>query len=208
MTVPNKELFRKLLYQSSKQHQSLCPRQVLGIRMGLYALRLLGVNLTVRPYDNKTKRLFTIVESDGCSVDGISAATGCTVGHRTLRVEDYGKMAATVIDILSSQAVRVRPHLQARERALAHTTQALSRWHRYLNAYRLLPDEYIMEAEEVEITFSLQEIISNPETRMMCSICKEEIVNGRQVLLDGVYVCKPCNGQIYYRATRYLAAGD
>jgi formylmethanofuran dehydrogenase subunit E len=42
--------------------------------------------------------LLTILETDGCAADGVSAATGCWVGRRTLRVEDFGKVAATFVD--------------------------------------------------------------------------------------------------------------
>ncbi|HZY41747.1 MAG TPA: FmdE family protein, partial [Anaerolineae bacterium] len=72
---------KELLQQSAAMHQHLCPRQVLGARLGLLAGFELG--LTVPQSD---KRLLAIVETDGCFADGIAVATGCTVGHRTLRV--------------------------------------------------------------------------------------------------------------------------
>jgi formylmethanofuran dehydrogenase subunit E len=65
----------KLLEKSSEGHIHLCPRQVLGARMGLYAGELLGLDL---PQDDK--RLMVIVETDGCMLDGVGAATGCSPG--------------------------------------------------------------------------------------------------------------------------------
>src|SRR5262245_57508692 len=88
-TSPLKEILRV----SSAQHRRLCPRQVLGARMGMLAGDVLGVKLP-----QTDKRLLTIVETDGCMVDGIVAATHCRLGRRTLRVEDYGKVAATFVD--------------------------------------------------------------------------------------------------------------
>ena len=44
------------------------------------------------------KRLYTFVETDGCFADGVMVATGCSLGHRTLRLIDYGKVAATFVD--------------------------------------------------------------------------------------------------------------
>lgn len=82
-----------ILAQSATRHQRVCPRQVLGARLGLLAGLLLDL-----PLPQSDKRLVAIVETDGCFVDGISAATGCHVGRRTLRVEDYGKVAATLVD--------------------------------------------------------------------------------------------------------------
>lgn len=80
---------QKLLAEVAAQHSHLCPRQVIGVRMGMLAAELLDIDL---PQINK--RLLVIVESDGCFADGVATATGATVGHRTMRVEDYGKVAA------------------------------------------------------------------------------------------------------------------
>ena len=80
----------ELLKESAALHRHLCPRQVLGVRMGLLAAEVMGLDLP-----QTDKRLLTIIETDGCAADGISVATGCWVGRRTLRVEDYGKVAAT-----------------------------------------------------------------------------------------------------------------
>lgn len=82
-----------ILRESVKQHKHLCPRQVLGARMSLLAEDVLGLQLP-----RTDKRLLVIAETDGCTVDGIIAATGCHVGGRTLRILDFGKVAATFID--------------------------------------------------------------------------------------------------------------
>ena len=93
-------------------HHHLCPRQVLGVRMGLWAGQVLGFDVP-----QAGKRLLTIVETDGCAVDGIAVATNCWVGRRTMRIKDYGKVAATFVDTLAGQAVRIVPRAQARELA-------------------------------------------------------------------------------------------
>jgi formylmethanofuran dehydrogenase subunit E len=64
------------------------------VRLELAGFTALGFD---SPPDKK--RLLVITETDGCFADGLSAATNCTVGHRTLRVEDYGKTAATFVDV-------------------------------------------------------------------------------------------------------------
>ncbi len=95
-----------LLERSSRNHDHLCPRQILGVRIGLAGLKSLGFSKP--PVD---KRLLVILETDGCFADGVIAATGCTVGHRTLRVEDYGKAAAVFVDTETSRAFRLAPAL-------------------------------------------------------------------------------------------------
>src|SRR5919201_3522868 len=113
--------------QLAQLHPRLCPRQVLGVRMGLLAGDLLGLDLPRRD-----KRLLVLAESDGCFADGISVATGCWLGRRTLRVVDYGRVAATVVDTASARAVRLRPHPQARNRALHCAPRAIDDWHAQL----------------------------------------------------------------------------
>ena len=90
------------LAASAHRHARLCPRQVLGVLAGLAAIALLGIPAGSRD-------LFAIVETDGCFVDGVEAATGCSIGHRTLRVEDYGKVAATFVDLATAAAIRIVP---------------------------------------------------------------------------------------------------
>ena len=104
--------FEELLYQSAVLHQHLCPRQVLGVRMGLAGGRWLG--LDVPQID---KRLLAIVETDGCLIDGLAVATGCRVGRRTMRVLDFGKVAATFVDTQTGRAVRITPSASTRHRA-------------------------------------------------------------------------------------------
>ena len=89
-----------LFAASAAQHRHLCPRQVLGVRMGVLAGGVLGLILP-----QQDKRLITLIETDGCFADGISSATGCCIGHRTLRVMDYGKVAATFVDARANRAV-------------------------------------------------------------------------------------------------------
>ena len=87
--------------------------------MGTYAGELLDMDLP-----QTRRRLLTIMETDGCGADGVSVATNCWVGHRTLRIVDYGKVAATFIDTKTETAVRIAPHPLCRERALAAAPEA------------------------------------------------------------------------------------
>jgi formylmethanofuran dehydrogenase subunit E len=82
-----------ILEKSMHDHDHLCPRQILGVRIGHGRYENTGFD-----EPPAKKQLLVISETDGCFVDGVIAATNCTVGHRTLRVEDYGKVAATFVD--------------------------------------------------------------------------------------------------------------
>jgi formylmethanofuran dehydrogenase subunit E len=135
---------------------------------------------------------------DGCGMDGVAVATGCDVGRRTLRVLDFGKMAAMLVDSQSGQAVRVTPHPDARRTAPSYALAAQSRWHVYLEAYQVMADEELMVVEPVQLRQPLEAIISRAGVRVNCQMCGEEVINEREVVQDGRILCRPCAGERYY----------
>lgn len=197
---PGRELLDLLLEASAARHHHLCPRQILGVRMalrGLLELTLIGPDYLPR-YDNGSKRLLTIVETDGCAADGVSVTTDCTVGHRTLRILDYGKVAVTLVNTESRQAVRVIPSKRSRGMALAYRPGAESPWHAYLEAYGLLTDHELLAWQPVTLTQSIHEILSRPDARAICQRCGEEIMNEREVLQNNQTLCWTCAHGSYY----------
>jgi len=199
--IPNPAFLAALLNESAARHQHLCPRQVLGVRIGLAGLRTLGfIDRNFEPrFVNQDKKLLTIVETDGCGADGVSVATSCFVGRRTLRVIDFGKVAATMVDTFTGQAVRVCPSSSARNVAISRTPEAESPWCSYLQAYQTMTDEELLAIESVQLTRSLAEILSKPGLRVHCDECGEEIMNEREVLSDGKALCRACVGDAYYK---------
>ena len=180
------------LDKCAARHKHLCPRQVLGVRMGMMASRYLDFELR-----QPEKRLLTIVETDGCFADGIEAATGCTVGHRTLRVQDYGKVAAVFVDTKSGEAFRIAPLLDVRITADEYG-EGRSRWHRQLSGYQRMPVEKLFSIDWVILNVSIVEIVSRPGVRTNCDRCGEEIINERELTYDGIIICRPCAGNTYY----------
>lgn len=185
---------QELLAITEAQHKHLCPRQVLGVRMGMFAAELLGINLP-----QQDKRVLTFVETDGCFADGISAATGCTIGHRTLRHVDHGKTAAVFVDTHTEFAVRIHPSAESRKLAADCIPDAKSRWHAQLHAYQILPCTELFVAQEVMMNLSIGDLISRPGVRVNCSVCGEEIINEREVFMDGQPMCRSCAGDAYFQ---------
>ncbi len=185
----------ELLSATAGLHPHLCPRQVLGVRMGLYAGTLLSLDLP-----QLDKRLFTFVETDGCFVDGVAVATNCWVGRRTLRVEDYGKVAATFVDTQTGHAIRLHPHALARQRARQFAPEAEGKWEAMLLGYQRMPEEELFQVQTVELALSLDRLLSRPGQRTRCENCGEEILNERQVLRAGQVLCRACAGNAYYFA--------
>lgn len=184
----------RLLEQSSALHRHLCPRQVLGARMGMYAAELLDLSL---PQTNK--RLLTFVETDGCFADGVSVATGCWLGRRTLRLIDYGKVAATFVDTQTGRAVRVRPGPRVRELAAVYAPDERTRWHTYLQAYQVMPTAELLAWAEVQVTLDVKRLISKAGARVACLVCGEEIINEREVVRGEETLCRACAGESYVR---------
>ncbi len=186
-----------LLDESAARHQHLCPRQVLGARMGLLGVRLLGMDLP-----NSTKRLLVITETDGCFADGLSVATGCTVGARTLRLIDHGKVAAAFIDTKTDRAVRLVPSKTSRPLAREYAPLARSRWHAQLEAYQIMPEAELFDVQPIELTLSLEKLLSKPGRKAICAQCGEEIINEREIIQEDRTLCRACAGDGYWRLTR------
>jgi formylmethanofuran dehydrogenase subunit E len=185
----------EILKTSAARHSHLCPRQVLGARIGLAGSQALGLDLPGR-----NRCLLVILETDGCFSDGIEAATGCSVGRRTLRVVDYGKIAATFVDIRLGQVVRVAPVLDARERAAAYAPGESRHYFAQLAAYQVMPDTELLSIQEVNLNVSVDELVSRPGVRVSCDLCGEEIINGRETAQGEMILCQACARGAYYQA--------
>jgi formylmethanofuran dehydrogenase subunit E len=190
-----------LLEISSRDHSHLCPRQILGVRLGLRGLCALQLEPNL-----STKRILTIIETDGCFADGISAATNCTVGHRTLRVEDYGKTAATFVDTKTGLAYRIAPKLDIREKAYQFAPGEPRHYFAQMQAYQIMPDEEMFTVNEVQLTTPIEALISRPGIRTNCSICGEEIMNEREINHEQTIICRACAGKTYYQMPITLTA--
>ena len=185
---------RDLLEETAALHHHLCPRQVLGVRMGMLAGDMLALSLP-----QADKRVFTFVETDGCFADGVAVATGCTLGHRTMRLIDFGKTAAIFVDTTTEDAVRITPHPESRAAAAKWLPQTASHWEAMLEAYQVLPVEDLFCWQPVQLTLDLAALISQHGLRVNCAICGEEIINQRELIVDGQPVCRACAGEAYYR---------
>jgi formylmethanofuran dehydrogenase subunit E len=184
---------QELLNQSAALHGHVCPRQVLGVRMGMYVAQLLELELPQR-----NKRLLTIVETDGCFADGVAVSTGCWLGRRTLRFVDFGKVAATFIDTRTGEAMRVHPSESCRTLASHYAPTARNRWHAYLEGYQVMPVHELLVAAPVRLVNPVEDLVSRPGCRAVCETCHEEILNEREIVRNDRVMCQACAGQAYY----------
>jgi formylmethanofuran dehydrogenase subunit E len=180
---------------ASEAHGHLCAGQILGLRMALHGLSLLGID---DPHGRDRKRLVTFVEIDRCATDAIPVVTGCRLGKRALKFRDFGKVAATFCDLETGRAVRVAALESAKDRARELHPEITGKNEQQMTAYReMSPDELFRHAW-VKVTLGPQEFPGYKGERRVCEECGEGINFERQVEQKGKILCRACAGDRYY----------
>ena len=190
LTLPEYEVL------ATQAHGHLCAGQILGLRLAIYGIRLLGID---DPAGADRKRLITYVEIDRCATDAIAVVTGCRLGKRALKFVDFGKVAATFCDLQTSRAVRVVALESARERARELYPEIAEKNRQQMRAYREMPDEELFAVEWVTVRIPPQDLPGYRAARVACQNCGESISFARQVVRDGRTLCRACAGERYYR---------
>jgi formylmethanofuran dehydrogenase subunit E len=176
-------------------HGHLCAGQILGLRMALHGVTLLGLD---DPVGKDRKRLVCVVEIDRCMTDAIGVVTGCRLGKRALKFRDFGKAAATFCDLQENRAVRIAARESARERARALYPDIADKNQQQMRAYREMPDEDLFAVEWVRVTFGAEDLPGYKAPRVVCAQCGEGVSFQREVVRDGRALCRACAGDCYY----------
>ncbi len=180
---------------SSAAHGHLCAGQILGLRMAMHGLDLLGIE---DPEGTDRKRLVTFVEIDRCATDAIPVVTGCRLGKRALKFKDFGKVAATFCDLRDGKSVRLVARESARARAKELVPQAANSNEQQTAAYRIMQPEELFDHQWVKVELGPEEFPGYKGARHTCATCGEGINFERQVIQAGVTLCKSCAGERYY----------
>jgi formylmethanofuran dehydrogenase subunit E len=183
--------FNELLEESVAFHGHLCPGGVLGIRMVTAGCRALEIEEPKR----MGKGLVIFVEIDRCATDAIQALTGVSLGKRTLKFFDYGKMAATFIRVDTGTAVRVVAREEARDLARLYVPAEEDRRAAMLQAYRVMPEDELLATEEVWVE---PRWLDRRRVRVPCARCGEGINYGREIRSHDINLCRPCAGKTYF----------
>jgi formylmethanofuran dehydrogenase subunit E len=169
--------------------------------MALYGLRLLGLP---DPEGKDRKRLVTFVEIDRCASDAISVVTGCRMGKRALKFRDFGKVAATFCDLQENRAVRVAAKESSIGRARELHPEIADKNQQQMRAYREMPDAELFDAQWVRVRIAPEELPGYKGPRAVCAACGEGISFRREVVRDGVTLCRACAGESYYEPLDYI----
>ena len=162
--------------------------------MAMLGLRSIGIE---EPDANR-KRLITFVEIDRCATDAVSLVTGCRLGSRSRKYFDYGKVAATFVDLDSSKAVRVAARDDSRSKAKAMFPEYERPYRQQLEAYKVMKDEELFVLESVRVTLRPEDLPGGTRSRVTCQQCGEGINDGREVRQDHRLLCRSCADGGYY----------
>ena len=179
--------FEELFKESSTIHGHACAGQVLGVRMATAGCREVGID-----EPKGCKKLVVYVEMDRCATDAVQAVTGCSLGKRTLKFLDYGKMAATFINTETQQAVRVLAKDDARQQALLYAPNITNGREAQKQAYRIMPEDALFSIKPVVLRVPVQEMPGYRGERVPCAACGEEINFHREMQIGGQTLCIPC----------------
>jgi len=180
---------------AAEAHGHLCAGQILGLRMALCGVRLLGLT---DPTGQDRKRLVTFIEIDRCATDAIPIVTGCRLGKRALKFRDFGKVAATFCDLATGRAVRVLARESSKELARQRFPEIADRNQQQMRAYREMEDAALFESQWVRVAIGPEDLPGYKAPRVTCAACGEGISFRREVIRDGRTLCRACAGERYY----------
>jgi formylmethanofuran dehydrogenase subunit E len=185
----------EFLREAEIAHGHLCAGQVLGVRMAMLGLQRLGID---DPQGKDRKRTVTFVEIDRCATDAVGVVTGCRLGKRALKFRDWGKVAATFIDLQNDRAVRVSAKESSKQLARSMHPEIENKNQQQMRAYREMRDEDLFETQWVKVDLPPEEMPGYKGERIVCAECGEGINFRREVMRDGRTLCRSCAGERYY----------
>jgi len=192
------------LREAEIAHGHLCAGQVLGVRLAMLGLAALGIE---DPRGKDRKRLVTFVEIDRCATDAIAVVTGCRLGKRALKFRDWGKMAATFVDLGTAalgtgtspgKAIRIAAKESSKALARSMHPEIENKNQQQMLAYREIPNDDLFTERWVKVQLPPEELPGYKGERIVCAECGEGINFQREVQRDGRILCRSCAGERYY----------
>src|SRR5262245_42902718 len=161
----------------------------------MLGLQKLGID---DPHGKDRKRLVTFVEIDRCATDAVGVVTGCRLGKRALKFRDWGKMAATFVDVETGRAIRVAAKESSKDLARAMHPEILNKNQQQMLAYREMSEDDLFTSQWVKVELPPEEFPGYKGERIACAVCGEGINFRRELRKDGKLLCRACAGESYY----------
>ena len=183
------------LRDAEQAHGHLCAGQVLGVRLAMLGLCKLGID---DPRGKDRKRLVTFVEIDRCATDAVAVVTGCRLGKRALKFRDWGKVAATFVDVSSGKAIRIAAKESSKALARRLHPEITDKNQQQMLAYREITDDDLFTTQWVKVDLPPEEFPGYKGERAVCEACGEGINFRREVHQKERVLCRACAGERYY----------
>ena len=187
--------FDEYLRDAEQAHGHLCAGQILGVRLAMLGLKKLGIE---DPHGADRKRLVTFVEIDRCATDAVAVVTGCRLGKRALKFRDWGKMAATFVDVSTGKAIRIAARESSKSRARKMHPEIENKNQQQMLAYREMSEEDLFSTQWVRVDLPAEEFPGYKGERVVCEQCGEGINFRREVRRGEKILCRACAGEQYY----------
>jgi formylmethanofuran dehydrogenase subunit E len=179
------------LERSMMLHSRLCPRQVLGVQMARLACTLFQVDPAL-----ERKALYVVMEIGWCAADGVIVVTTASPTNGLMRLEEYGKVAATFVNMRTKQAIRISERHDSRETAIQLMPSTASSWIAQRDAYQIMAYDQLFRWQSVHLDESLP-VMANKHA-VHCERCGDRIHEYCEVIEAGQTLCKACAFGAYY----------
>lgn len=187
------EELEKYLKKGKEFHGGVCPGIVIGTRIALAGLRELGMDPDVF-----NPNLMVFVEIDRCMADAVHAVTSVTLGHKTLKYKEFGKFAATFFDMKSGKAVRVRASEIGRKGE--DLDKIIKKdFEKMIENLKVIPEDELLTIEEVDLDLNQEDYPGFPKFKTHCKECGEQILDRKELTVEGRVLCRSCAGENYYK---------
>lgn len=178
MDTPTRE---DLLDRCVEFHGHLCLGQVLGVRLALKGMELIGTG--------DPREMIVFIENDRCIADAIQIVTGTRIGRRSAKLINYGKMAATFISTEDGAAYRVNvrridPNARHNQEVIRQVLQ--------------VPETELLAWRRVTVPLKPEDLPGRPRRTVNCLRCGEKVFDGREVQDDAGPLCRSCAHGSYY----------
>jgi formylmethanofuran dehydrogenase subunit E len=166
------------------------------VRLAMLGLQKLAID---DPQGKDRKRLVTFVEIDRCATDAVAVVTGCRLGKRALKFRDWGKVAATFVDVSTGKAVRIAAKESSKALARQMHPEISDKNKQQMLAYREIADDDLFATQWVKVELRPEEFPGYKGERVVCEVCGEGINFRKELHRDGKVLCRACAGESYYK---------
>ena len=109
-----------------------------------------------------------MVEIDRCAADAVAVVTACRFGKRALKFRDWGKVAATFVDLETGRAVRVAAKESSKALARRMHPGIPDKNQQQMLAYREMADDDLFTTQWMKIELPPEEFPGYKDNRIVC----------------------------------------